>query len=243
MDEQKQSWEYQYLKQKKKLDEQHELTKIKEEILIREAEQMAEGAPVREDSSSLKPVDVGYEEAVSKLRESCISQEVERRSKIREAEQMAEGAPVREDSSSLKPVDVGYEEAVSKLRESFISQEVERRSKAREGAGQQADDDSICEDNSNSVAPGSKSAVHLSAPSNNEVAANLRNVLHAILQIPTGDNTLHIVTLTIKFSMWGSSEAPLKRVYNSVRDAGIPLPEYVDHQTAIDILGSFLLDY
>eukprot|EP01083_Nonionella_stella_P131883 400945_1 len=156
MDEQKQSWEYQYLKQKKKLDEQHELTKIKEEILIREAEQTAEGAPVREDSSSLKPVDVGYEEAVSKLRESCISQEVERRSKIREAEQTAEGAPVREDSSSLQPVDVGYEEAVSKLRESCISQEVERRSKAREGAGQQADDDSIYEDNSNSVAPGSK---------------------------------------------------------------------------------------
>eukprot|EP01083_Nonionella_stella_P172146 589841_1 len=195
MDEQKQSWEYQYLKQKKKLDEQHELTKIKEEILIREAEQTAEGAPVREDSSSLQPVDVGYEEAVSKLRESC------------------------------------------------ISQEVDRRSKAREGAGQQADGDSVCEDNSNSVAPGSKPAVNLSAPSNNEVAANLRNVLHAILQIPTGDNTLHIVTLKIKFSMWGSSEAPLKRVYNSVRDAGIPLPEYVDHQTAIDILGSFLLDY
>ena len=45
----------------------------------------------------------------------------------------------------------------------------------------------------------------------------------------------------IDMAMW-SCRDHLKNVYNTVRDAGVALPQYTDRQAAIDNLGLFLFE-
>ena len=46
----------------------------------------------------------------------------------------------------------------------------------------------------------------------------------------------------VRHSMWGLREKSLERVYNSIRDAGIPLPEYDDYEDGISAISLFLAE-